>query len=185
MTNEIQTSGRRDITLEVLDLAMKGGAIMHGSRLFGAANAEQAAAIMLKGYEIGLPMTAAFEFINIIQGKPSLIPRGALALIYQSGQLADLKIDEQPNACTVTMQRTNGVSYTCTYTLDDAKKAGLVSKGGAWEMYQANMLRWRAIGFCADIVFPDVLAGMKTADQFGAVPSDEGGIIDGEVIANE
>lgn len=180
--NDIQITGRRDITADILDLAIKGGAIMHASRLFGLGSAEQAAAIMLKGYEIGLPMTAAFEFIQMIQGKPTLIPRGALALIHQSGQMVEMLIDEQPESCTVTMRRRNGVSYTCSYTLDDAKRAGLIKKDGAWETYQSNMLRWRAIGFCADIVFPDVLAGMKRADEFGAAITEAGDIIEAEVI---
>ena len=185
MTTEIEIASRRDITLDIVELAMKGGAIMHASRLFGVASAEQAAAIMLKGYELGLPMTAAFEFIQVVLNKLTLIPRGALALIHNSGQLVEMIIDEQPGMCTVTMHRIGGKEYTCTYSLDDARRAGLVKKDSAWESYPANMMRWRAIGFCADVLFPDVLAGLKTADQFGAVPNDEGGIIEGEVITDE
>jgi hypothetical protein len=30
------------------------------------------------------------------------------------------------------------------------------------------MLRWRAIGFCADVVFPLLIGGMKRADELGA-----------------
>lgn len=180
--NEIQLSPRRELTLDIINIVQSIAPTIHASRLFGVSSPEQAAAVMLKGYEIGLPMTASFDFIQMIQGTPTLIPRGALALIYQSGQLAHLDIKEETDACTVTMKRRNGVSYTCRFTMDDARNAKLIKSGGAWEMYKSNMLRWRAIGFCADVVFPDVLAGMKTSDQFGAVVNDDGNIIEGEVI---
>lgn len=182
--NEITFAPRREIDMATLTLAQQMGPIVHASRLFaGIASPDQAITIMIKGYEIGLPMSAAFEFIQMIQGKPTLIPRGALALIYQSGQLVDMQIDEKPDRCTVTMKRRNGVSYTCSYGLDDARRAGLIKKDGAWETYPANMMRWRAIGFCADVVFPDVLAGMKRADELGAAVTAEGNVIlEAEVI---
>ena len=182
MTNDLVLSVQRDITLDILNVASHGGAIMHASRMFNTANAEQAAAIMLKGYELGLPMTAAFDFIHNIQGKLSLSPAGALALIHASGQLKTLTFDEQPDSCTVVMTRSNGLSYTSKFTLAMAAAAGLTKQGGNWDKYPANMLRWRAIGYCADVLFGDILAGMKTADQFGANINEAGEVIEGVVI---
>jgi hypothetical protein len=158
---------------------------MHASRLFGVASKDQPAAIMLKGYVLGLSVTAAFEFIQVVQGKPTLSPRGALALLHQSGQLAGMKITEEDGKCTVWMKRTSGFEYETTFTLEDAKKAGLVKDGGAWIMYQANMLRWRAVGFCADVVFPDVLGGMKRADEFGAMVNESGDVVEGQWTVQE
>jgi hypothetical protein len=142
-------------------------------------------AVMLKGYELGLSLTSSFELIQVVQGKPALSPRGALALIMQSPLCEKLDIkDEQdksgvPTACTVTMKRANGMEYSVRFSMDDAKRAGLVKAGGAWEAYPANMLRWRAVGFCADVVFPDVIGGMKRADELGAAISPEGDVIEG------
>ena len=129
---------------------------MHAARFFGVSNPEQAAAIMLKGYELGLGLAASFDLIQVIQGRPALSPRGALALIHGSPLCACVEIVDELGACTVTMERTNGFSYTLTWTLDDAKQAGLVKAGGGWEKYPANMLRWRAVGFCADVVLQQV-----------------------------
>lgn len=155
--------------------------MVHASRLFGVASPEQAMAIMIKGAELGLPPTAAFEMIHIIENKPAISPRGALALIYRSGLLESINIKEDANGCTVTMKRKGGIEYTTVWTLDDAKRAGLYREKSNWEKYPANMCRWRAIGYCIDVVFPDVLAGLKTADQFGATVSVDGDIIEGEV----
>jgi len=146
---------------------------------------QQAAVVMLKGHELGLGLASSFEYIHVIDSKPSLAPKGALALIQRSGELAGLKIDEQvdgkgnPTSCAVWMKRTNGFEYTATFTMADAQRAGLVKKDGGWDKYPANMLRWRAIGYCADIVFPDVTGGMYRPEELGADVDEEGAPIEG------
>jgi len=150
---------------------------MHAARFFGVSNPEQAMAIMLKGYELGLGLAASFDLIQVIQGRPALSPRGALALIQQSPLCSRLEIVDEPGSCTVTMERSNGFSYSLTFTLADAQQAGLVKPDSGWEKYPANMLRWRAVGFCADVVFPDVIGGMKRTDELGADLTQDGDTI--------
>ena len=162
---------------------------MHLARYFGFANPEQAMAIALKGWELGFSISGSFEFIHAItaSGKTvvTLSPRGMLALMHSSPKCKSIEIVEKnddkgdPFSCTVTITRDNGYSHTVTWTMDDARRAGLVKVGGAWETYPANLLRWRAIGFCADIVCSDLLGGMKRADEFGANITAEGDVIDG------
>jgi len=158
---------------------------MHRSRLFGVTSPEAAAAIMLKGFELGLGLTASFEFITVIQGRPALIPRGALALVLNSGELVEFEAPiergpkGEPLACTCRMKRRNGLEYTVRYTMDDAARAGLVKPGSGWTTYPENMLRWRAVGYCMDVLFPDITGGMKRADEFGATVDEEGNIVEG------
>jgi hypothetical protein len=156
---------------------------MHEARLFGVSSPQQAAAIMIKGAELGLSLSASFEFVQVVQGKPTLSPRGALALILNSGLLDGLNIQDKSDACTVTMKRKGGLEYTLTYSMDDARKAGLIKPGSAWESYGPNMMRWRAIGFTADVLFSDVCGGMKRADEFGAAIDTQGNVIEGEWTA--
>lgn len=185
----------RQVTPSVWQMIETIAPAMHQCRFYGISNKEQAMAIMLKGHEIGLPPGASFEFIQIIQNKPTLSPRGALALILNSDKLAGLKISEPPEVpegtCKVWMKRTNGIEFTVTWTLEDAKRADLITEAGTikkdgsarekgnWEKYPQNMLRWRAIGYCADVVFPDILGGLKRADEFGAAIDNEGNVIEG------
>jgi hypothetical protein len=172
------TALTKPITPDTWSLIQAVAPAAHASRLFGTASPEQAMLIMLYGHELGLPITAAFGNIYLIDGKLSIAPKLALGLIYQSGLLTKLDIQEQPNACTVTIQRRGQQPYTLTYTLDQAKRAGVVKPGSGWDKYEANMLRWRAIGFCSDIVFPDVIAGLSRADEFGAVIDVEGNVVE-------
>lgn len=185
MSNELTLSRQRELTPSMWNMIQTIAPAMHGCRFFGVANPEQAMAIMLKGYELGLGLAASFEFIKSIQGKPALTPMGALALIQNSPFLAGMKIEElqddkgHPQACCVWMKRTNGFEYTVEFTMDDAKRAGLIRPDSGWEKYPANMLRWRAIGFCADVVFPDIIGGLKRADELGADLTPNGQVIEG------
>lgn len=157
---------------------------MAQSRLFGVTSEQAAAAIMLKGFELGLSLTASFEFIHVIDGKPGISPRGALALIQQSPNLGKLEVKDitdaegKPYACRVTMARKGGFSYTVEFTMADAQRAGIVKPGGGWDKYPGNMLRWRAIGYAADVVFPDVIGGMKRVDELGAAITPEGDTVE-------
>lgn len=170
----------RQVTPDVWRMIETIAPAMHESRLFGVTSKHQAAAIMLKGYELGFSLTASFEFIHTVQGKPTLSPRGHLALILGNPEFDGIKVEESNGTCSVWMKRRNGFEHTITFSLEDAKRAGVVKSDSGWEKYPSNMLRWRTIGFCADVVFPDVGAGMKRADEFGANITPDGDVIEGD-----
>lgn len=191
--NALVLSKNRELTPSKWGMLREIAPIMHESRLFGVSSQAAATAIMLKGFELGLGVAASFEFIHVIEGKPSLSPRGALALIQAQGVLDDFKVteilDDSGNyfGSECTMKRGN-VEYTARFTLEDAKKAQLTegsptSNGkrgyGNWEKYGKNMCTWRAIGFCADIVCPDITGGLTTylkmPEAFDSVSVDEEG----------
>lgn len=175
---------RRELTPDVWEMIENIAPTMKESRLFGVATQQQAAAIMLKGHELGLSLTASFDFIQVIQDKPTLAPRGALALIIQSGECEKLDIKDirndkgEPDRCDVTMKRKGGIEYMTSFSMDDARRAGLVKPESGWAKYPANMMKWRAVGFCADVVFPDIIGGMKRADELGADITQDGNVID-------
>lgn len=185
MTEQRELVLRQELTPTTWEMITSVAPAMHASGLFGVSTPAQAMAIMLKGYELGLSLSASFEFIHVVEGKPGLNPRGALALINGHPELAGLKIEDlsdadgHPSSCRVWMKRRNGFEYTVEFSIADAKRAGLVKDRSGWAKYPANMLRWRAVGFCADVVFPDVLGGMKRTDELGGDLTPEGDTIEG------
>lgn len=176
---------QRTLTPDVWQMIQAVAPVMTSARLFGVATSEQAAGIMIKGYELGFSLSASFENIVVIEGKPALVPKGALALIFNSPLRDTVTITDEtdangkPLACTVYMKRKDGFEYTARFSMEDAKRAGLIKPLSGWEKYPSNMLRWRAVGFCADIVFPDVLGGLKRADELGADLTPAGEVIEG------
>lgn len=156
----------REVTLDVFTMAEKLAPVLRASQLMGVGSPEQAMAIMLKGYELGMSLTTSFEFIQVIQGKPALSPRGALALIHNSKAMTGYKLtrlvdkDKKFIGFECWMQREGDFEHTAHFTLEDAKQADLWKSNGGYDKYPENMCMWRAIGFCADVVFPDITGGL-------------------------
>jgi hypothetical protein len=155
---------------------------MHASRLFGVGSPAAAMAIMLKGHELGFQQAASMELIRTVEGRPTLSPRGMLALLFNAPHvIAEVKINHLTGSkgehvgheCTI--RRVNGFEYTARFTLDDAKRAGLVKPNSNWEKYPERMTLWRAVDFAADVAAPDVTNGMNTAAKY-----DDDGAIDAE-----
>jgi len=154
------------------------------SRLVPAKTAEEAFAILQKGRELNMPPMEAFELLTVIQGKATVSPKGQLALIHRSGQLEKMDVQDDGDTCTVTMIRRGGSTHTTTFSMEDAQVAGLLANT-SWKKYPANMRRWRAIGYCADVLFPDVTGGMYRPEELGTEVNEDGApvTIDAEVIA--
>src|SRR5262245_38290613 len=77
--------------------------------------AEQAAAIILTGRELGIGTMAALQTINVIQGKPTVSPQLMLALIQRSRQLENISIETSDQGATVTIQRVGQSPYVAKF----------------------------------------------------------------------
>lgn len=179
--NELATLQPKEITLNQVQIAQTMGELAYKSGIYKAPKPEAAAMIMLKGYELGFPMTASAEFIQVIEGTVGLTPRGALAIMHnhpdviRSVTFEDLERDGKYFGCKCTIVRIkNGQDavYTKSFTMDDARQAQLVKPNSGWEKYPAQMCQWRAMGFAADIACPDLLAGLTGLMKMPEVMED-------------
>lgn len=201
MSNEIITRNSntlaaiqpRDITPNTINTAVQIGKIAWESGAFGSASEAQAAMVMLKAYELGFPMTAANEFLEVIDNRAQLKPLGAMAImrahpeIIRSVSVEDLT-DEKGNytgaRCTIERNEAGRVvPYIKEFTLQDARTAGLIKEKGNWEKYPKQMCQWRAVGFCADIACPDLLSGMTGLMKRAELMEDPNDIMYGETFA--
>jgi len=178
MSNQL---ARREITPDLFQLVTSLAPTIHASRMFkGVASAEQAAVIMLKGIELGFPLTASFDLIEMIEGKAALKPQGMMARLHQSKNF-DITVKDFPDGCEVWMRRRDtGFEYTAQFTKADAVAAGLASKN-TYEKYAPDLYRARAIARCARVAGPDALAGMYLTAELHQEWTD-GEIIEGEVL---
>ena len=143
---------------------------------------EKALVIILTGRELGIPAMVALRKISVINGNPTLQAELMLAMCLQRIRGFKHKIlSEDEDHCTFWAARpTDGggvIEYTGSFTSEDAKKAGLLSKQ-TWQVYRGAMLRARAISLTLRVVAPDVIMGLYTPDEMGALVNDEGEIID-------
>lgn len=144
------------------------------------------------GYEIGLGPLQAVQSIAVINGRPSVWGDAALALVRGSpaceavSEHLEGEGDERRGVCTV--KRRGQEPETRTFSVADAKKAGLWGKRGRdgqptpWITYPDRMLQMRARGFALRDVFPDVLRGVITAEEAQDIPPDPPPPARGETI---
>lgn len=131
-----------------------------------------AAICIMYGAEVGLSPMTALQRIIVINGKPTLDAQGMAALIRGAGH--SIMGETSNESATVTGKRAdNGDTMSVTFTIDDAKRAGLV-KNGPWTQYPSSMLWARAVSKLARELFPDVLMGMSYVPEEIGGPVDEG-----------
>lgn len=143
------------------------------SRIFGLQGMDEAIVKYQASKELGIGYVAGLEYLQVIQGKLTITPRGMLALALKFADIKyeisyDYNADGSVKDCTVTGHRNlknETVSHAETFSMDDARRADLVKKGGNWEKYPKNMLKWRTVGFWLDTVCPDVMF-LKRQDEF-------------------
>jgi hypothetical protein len=117
-------------------------------------------ATILAGAEIGLAPMQSLRFIHNIEGTPTLKPEAMRALILAAGHEFWLE-EHTTTAVTVAGRRAGSDQVTrVTWTLDDAKRAGLAQKP-SWQAHPRAMLLARATAELARAVFPDVIGGLS------------------------
>lgn len=123
------------------------------------------AIILQMGVELGIPPMQAINGVDVIQGKPTVSPQLAIALIRSKVPKSFIKIevDEVKLTASVTMARDRDrldESYTSTWTMAKAQKMGLTAKDN-YQKQPANMLKWRAVMDCSRAIFADVVKGLE------------------------
>jgi hypothetical protein len=126
------------------------------------------------GYEIGLAPMQALQNIAIINGRPAVYGDSMLALVKGSGVLESISETFSDGTATCTVKRRGEPEAVArSFSIDQAKKAGLWGKQGPWQQYPERMLQMRARAFALRDVFPDVLKGMYVAEEAQDIAPDD------------
>ena len=116
------------------------------------------AAAILFGAELGLPPMQSLAKIDIVKGRPA--PRAELARALALAAGHEVWVDESTNTRVKVSGRRRGtdVVQSVTWTLDDAKRAGIAS--AMYSRYPRQMLLARASAELIRQMAPDVLGGI-------------------------
>jgi hypothetical protein len=116
--------------------------------------------ILLTGRDLGLTASQSFRAIYVVSGKPVVSSDAMVAAIRRSGLCASWRVVESTvERCTIETTRVGeSEPERETFTLDDAKRAGL-DRRDVWRAYPRDMLRHRAAAGLARRVYPDVVLG--------------------------
>ena len=132
----------------------------------------------IAGQPFGWDATMSMRSFHIIEGTPSLKPEIQLALVRQAGHSVSVKTSSVDAVILVGKRQDTSDVAEVGYTIEDAKRAGLIGKGN-WKTYPEDMLFARAVSRLCRRLFQDVLLGCAyVPEELGATVSS-----DGEVLA--
>lgn len=120
------------------------------------------------GAEVGLAPMAAIQNIAVINGKPGIYGDAGKAILLAAGVTIEEDDTEliQKNGmarCRITRQGRPPVERT--FSIENAKTAGLWNKEGPWRSYPYRQMAWRAFWFAARDAASDLLKGLGGAEE--------------------
>ena len=117
------------------------------------------------GAELGLAPLQAIQNIAVINGRPALWGDSVLALV-RSSPLCEFVLEtDDGTTATCRVKRRGEPEQSRSFSVDDARAAGLHGKQGPWQQYPKRMRQLRARAFALRDVFPDVLRGLPVAEE--------------------
>jgi len=162
----------RAIVPETFDQAWRFAKLISGSGMAPSSfkTPEAIMVAVLHGLEVGLTPLAALQSIAVVNGRPTLWGDGALAVVRGSGlcEWVEETMQGEGDLTTATCRakrKGDPKAAVGTFSVADARKAGLWGKAGPWTQYPNRMLAMRARGFAIRDGFADVLRGVSIREE--------------------
>lgn len=122
------------------------------------------------GDSLGINPFQALQGIAVINGIPAVYGDLAKALVLETPGIEYFKewsvqqVDKEGKGhCEIKLKDQEPVIVE--FTLEMAKKAGLIGKQGPWTQYQSRMLQLKARAWCMRDAAPGALKGLKIVEE--------------------
>lgn len=129
---------------------------------------EQVMVAIMAGAELGLAPFQSLQSFAIVNNRPTLWGDGLMAVARAQGIKAREWIDGDGDSaiayCEVTRPDT-GETIARSFSVTDAKKAGLWNKTGPWQQYPKRMLQMRARAWALRDGCADMLRGFQVREE--------------------
>jgi hypothetical protein len=143
---------------------------------------QTAVVLMDMAQALGIKIQFAGKFFNIIQGQPTLSPKGMMAVIFQSGLLTKYEYKDNGECAFITLGRRQPhnqppLEFTGTFSMEDAlrmmttewvngnKQTVPLSQKFNWKSMPRVMRKWRALSEAANWLYSDIIGGMHTPEE--------------------
>ena len=130
-------------------------------------SAAQAVVKISAGRELGFGPVYSMTKIYIVKGH-IMVSAEAMGAMVKRSERYDYKVVKHTDAeCEIAFTDNNKPEYVSRFTMEDARRAGLLREGGSWATWPKAMLFSKALSQGARIVCPHVISGTYTPEDFG------------------
>lgn len=138
---------------------------------------EDVGIILMWGFELQVSPMQALALIHCIKGRPTCAAELMHALVLRSGACDYWQIVEtSATSCTIeTLRKRTKAPVQVTWTIEQAKQAGLLQRNPTYAAHPDAMLRARATAALARAVYPDVIRGLYLREEAIEMVEGEGG----------
>jgi 5'-3' exonuclease len=150
-----------------LGAAFKLAQGLHGSGLYAKfKNPAAIWAVIIRGRELGLGALTALDCFNIVEGRPCPTAHFLISRARAHRDCDYLEFVDGDETFAEWRGKAKGQKeVTIRYTIEQAKDAGMIKSGSAWDKRPDQMLRKEAGVQCARIIVPGALQGMHSQEE--------------------
>lgn len=136
-------------------------------------NPAKAVVLMMTAQSMGLHPMDAIRGIDIIKGRPALKPQFLGALIVRAGHPLYDVTERSATACKILFYRRDKPqkSTEVSFTIEEAKTAGLTGREGAWKTFTADMLFNRCLARGARQCYPEIFFNTYIPEELQNEPA--------------
>ena len=157
MENEKKHTGENLLAIYSLTEIERMGEALAKSGLFGFKKTEEAVALMLVAQSQGRHLASVAEEYDIIQGRPALRSRAALARYQVAGGRIEW-LDRTESKVSARFTHPQGGDLVVTWDIARAKALGLADKDN-WKKQPMIMMQWRVVAEGVRATYPACLSG--------------------------
>jgi hypothetical protein len=134
----------------------------------GAAKLTEQQALMrlMTGRNLGIPAVIAMQHVYDLYGRTGLSAALKQALVLRHPQCEVFEhVSSDTTQATWKVKRKGSPEQLVKFTIEDAKRMGVVKPDSNYEKFPRRMMQARARSEAADIWFPDATMGLPTIDE--------------------
>jgi hypothetical protein len=164
MENAIEKYESKELSLiKVADTLFKSGLFPNAKNNYGAY------AICQYGAELEIPPMTSLQTMAIISGKVCMSAQMMLTLALKRGVEYKITTDSDKEV-VVIFNRKGFEAYTSSFSIEEAKRAGIFKAQGGWEKWPRDMCFWRAVTRGLRRIAPDVILGLYAIEEIKDAP---------------
>ena len=144
------------------------------ARLFGCTSVADAFVRIVTGAEVGVSPYTSLRAIRVYNGIPSMEATLIRGLVLRAKDCEYFELVGEPTAasCTMASKRRGRPEARTTWTIEDAKTAGLLTKD-AWKHYPKDLLVARCTTAHVKRHWADVFSGLVPQEELEPIPVGE------------